>query len=78
MLSRFIGDAGGAYENIAWANEFIDAADVEWNVLRDSAFSEKGSVRQFQRQIPLVFPVASNEMRTNDRRSSRPSVARSS
>ena len=48
MLSRFIGDAGGAYENIAWANEFIDAADVEWNVLRDSAFSEKGSVRHFQ------------------------------
>ena len=56
ILARFIGDAGGAYEHIAWAADFIEAMDTAYGVVKDGAFSEKGSAFQpsIRRSIMLM------------------------
>ena len=56
ILARFIGDAGGAYEHIAWAVDFIEAMDKTYGVVKDGSFSEKGSAFQpsIRRSIMLM------------------------
>lgn len=56
ILMRFIGDAGGAYEHISWAVDFIEAMDKAYGVVKEGAFQEKGSAFQpsIRRSIMLM------------------------
>jgi hypothetical protein len=56
LLVRFLGYASGAYKHIAWAVEFIDEADRQFHVTRDSSYAEKGSAFQpsLRRSIMLM------------------------